>query len=168
MPKVPAAADVLEPTNSTAGLNVPLASQPASRGEMIGSSDARLHAPKGSFSLSAAVSPKAETSAGMASTAARLVRSSRFLATRCMLRLFRGLAANQPLAFLNEDDLVRGDVLQGIHDSAGPLDFEQVHFAGLAEAEVHAQVILGEITASAANFVDLLVRFGLAGRLSYA
>lgn len=52
--------------------------------------------------------------------------------------------------------------------AGGPADFEEGDFVGLAQAEVDAQIVLGEVAAATADFVDLLVRLGFVGRVGDA
>ena len=48
-------------------------------------------------------------------------------------------SAHYAFAFLHEDQLIGLDVFHGIHLSAGPADFEQLHLVRLAQAEVNPQ-----------------------------
>jgi len=54
--------------------------------------------------------------------------------------------------------LVGLDVFEGFDQAAGPADFEELDFLGFAYAEMHAQVVLGKITAAAADFVNLRMK----------
>ena len=56
-------------------------------------------------------------------------------------------------------------ILQRIKLAAGPADFEHIYFLCVANSEMHSQIVLGKITATAADFVDLLVRLGFAGNM---
>src|SRR6266436_6156802 len=114
---------------TTAGLNVPADSQVVPCGERIGSFVARFHTPKG----------KSVAGAANASDAARSNSTMKFLGFRtCMFcgSSLRGLVsllrvelhgADDAFAFFDEDYLLRLDVLQSLHEAAGPADFEQLH-----------------------------------------
>src|SRR5882672_12336943 len=152
---------------TTAGLNVPADSQVVPCGERIGSFVARFHTPKG----------KSVAGAANASDAARSNSTMRFLGFRtCMISnsSLRGLVrflrvelhgADDAFAFLDEDHLVRLDVFQRFDEAAGPADFEQLHLVRFADAEMDAQIILREISAAAAYFVDLRMQTLLARKM---
>src|SRR6185312_16962015 len=62
----------------------------------------------------------------------------------------------KPLAaFLNEIELVRVHVGEGLLQAAGPLYLDSFSAGGLAQAEIGAQVALGQIAAAAFDFPDL-------------
>jgi hypothetical protein len=103
-------------------------------------------------------------------------REKRWLATALQSGLLFGRGffvgvisdvADDAFAFFDVDHLIGLDVLQGVDRAAGPLDFEEIDFFGLADAKVHAQITLREIAAAAANFIDLRMRLGFAGNLRY-
>ena len=52
------------------------------------------------------------------------------------------------------------DVGEGLRGAVRPDDFDLVEGARFAEAEVQVQVALGEVTAAAANLLELLLRAG--------
>src|SRR6266403_4446874 len=76
--------------------------------------------------------------------------------------------ANDAFAFFDEDDLIGLDVFEGFDEAAGPADFEELDGFGFADAEMDAQIILREIAATAAHFVDLRMQTLLAGPMSDA
>src|SRR5437899_1982899 len=76
--------------------------------------------------------------------------------------------ANDAFALFDEDYLIWLDVFQRFDETAGPADFEELDGFGFADAEVHAEIILREIAATAADFVDLGVEAFLAGKMSDA
>jgi len=45
-------------------------------------------------------------------------------------------------AFLHEDQLIGLDVFQSVHLTAGPADFQQIHFFRFSDSEVNPQVVL--------------------------
>src|SRR5580698_4954889 len=76
--------------------------------------------------------------------------------------------AQNPLAFFHEDQLICLYVSKCVDVAAGPADFECVDLFRFSQAKVNAQIVLRNVAASAANFVDLLVWPGCAGRMGYA
>ena len=73
--------------------------------------------------------------------------------------------ADDTLALSDDNHFVRLDVLKGIDRAAGPANFEQVDFFCFPQAEVHAQIVLRDVAAAAADFVNLLVWFGFTRRI---
>ena len=65
-------------------------------------------------------------------------------------------------AFFHEDQLIGFDIFQGIYLATGPADFQQLHFVRFAQTKVDPQIILREVAATAADLVNLLMRFRLA------
>src|SRR5712692_3243098 len=55
------------------------------------------------------------------------------------------------------------DVFQGFDLAAGPANFHRFHFPGGAKAEVEAQIVLREVTSTAADFAELLYARGANG-----
>src|SRR5258708_2852421 len=49
--------------------------------------------------------------------------------------------------------------------SAGPANLEELDVFGFADAEVNAEIVLGEIAAAAAHFVDLRMQIFFAGEM---
>src|SRR3954468_24542431 len=47
--------------------------------------------------------------------------------------------------FLDREDLVGGDVVEVLLRAAGPGDLEAVRASGLAEAEVHPEIVLSQV-----------------------
>src|SRR6185369_13905899 len=93
------------------------------------------------------------------------------------IRLLAGLArlrrgeldvADDALPFFNKNQLIWLDVFQGVDLAAGPADLEQIDLFGFADAEVDAQVVLGDVAPAAAHLVDLLVHLGFVGRMGNA
>src|SRR5271166_4595476 len=60
----------------------------------------------------------------------------------CLLRHLKRLRFHDPGAFLDDNQLIGFDVLQGINLAAGPANLDQVGFVSLAQAEVDSQVAL--------------------------
>ena len=54
--------------------------------------------------------------------------------------------------FSNGENLVNGQILQGMSTSAGPFDLDEFDLPGLSESKVQAKVTLGEITATTSDF----------------
>src|SRR5215472_13466248 len=72
---------------------------------------------------------------------------------------------NDAFSFVHDNQLVGLDVLELVHLAAGPANFEHIHFFGFADSEVHAQVVLRNVAAAAAHFIDLLMWLGLVRRM---
>ena len=68
--------------------------------------------------------------------------------------------------FYDGVDGVGGDVLQRFDFATGPADLHRVDFCGFAEAEVEAEIVLGEIASAAADFGDLADATGVDGDAS--
>src|SRR5579863_1383948 len=88
--------------------------------------------------------------------------SAPFLLRHLCLR--RGVEGNGPLnslPFFHVDKLIHLDVLQRIDLSAGPADLKQIYLLSLANAEVNTQIVLGDVAAAAAYFIDLRMRLRL-------
>src|SRR5882672_8594623 len=155
---------------TTAGLNVPADSQVVPCGERIGSFDARFQAPKGrSVAGAANVSDAARSNITMKflGFGTCMISGSSLCGVVSLLRLeLHG--THDAFAFFYEDDLIGLDVLQGLHQAAGPADFEQLHLGRLADAEVDAQIVLRKIPAAAAHFVNLRMWVFFAGEMSDA
>ena len=79
-----------------------------------------------------------------------------------------GNGADDPLAFLDQDELVGLDVAKGLYEAARPADFEDLDFFGFADSEVDAQIVLGTISAAAADFVDLRMKGFFTGHIRHA
>src|SRR5258708_3044547 len=151
----------------TAGLNVPADSQTVPCGDRMGLFDALFQTPKG----------RCVAGAAKASEAARSNSRLKILGFRaCMISgsSLSGLVgllriefhrAHDAFAFFYHDHLVRLDLLQGFHQAAGPANFDQLYLLRLADAEVHAQVVLRKIAAAAAHFIDLLMRLRFSGNM---
>src|ERR1700675_1462484 len=58
---------------------------------------------------------------------------------------------------------VCGDILKRLDGAVWPADFDCVHFFSGAQAEVEAQIVLREVTSSAADFAELLHSCGANG-----
>ena len=56
---------------------------------------------------------------------------------------------------LNGEDLIDGDVVQRLPGAARPDNFETPYDAGLAEAEMEADVVAAEITCGVVDLIDL-------------
>ena len=85
----------------------------------------------------------------------------------CNLRLpsivRKGMALDDPAPFANHDPLIgvyARDSLHVAHGAVRPAD-RQIGFGGVAHAEVHAKVSLGDVVSAAANFVDLIASANL-------
>src|SRR6266478_4078742 len=142
--------------NVTAGLNVPADSHVVPRGERMGSFEARVHAPKG----------RSVAGVAKANETARSSGTMNFLGFRaCMFSdsLLRGLVgllrvelhgADDAFALFDEDHLIRLDIFQCFDEAAGPADFEELDAFCFADAEMDAEIVLREIAAAAADFVD--------------
>src|SRR5258708_1656010 len=78
------------------------------------------------------------------------------------------LGADDAFALFDEDYLIWLDVFQRFDEAARPADFEELDGFGFADAEVDAEIILREIAATTADFVDLGVEAFLAGKMSDA
>src|SRR5271170_7548322 len=63
-------------------------------------------------------------------------------------------------------ELVDGEVLELINLSTEPADFDHVDDARLIEAKVHAQIVLREVAASAAQLFHLRQRLGSVATVS--
>src|SRR5215471_9497569 len=79
-----------------------------------------------------------------------------------------GHVAEDTFAFLDVDHLIGLDVFESVDGAARPLDFEEIDFFGFADAEVHAQIALREIAATAPHFIDLRMRLAFPGNLRHA
>src|SRR5437016_13361859 len=66
-----------------------------------------------------------------------------------------GHAAQDALAFFDENDLIRVDILECFNKPARPADFDQLDFFRFSDSKMHAQIVLRKIPAAAAHFVDL-------------
>src|SRR6267378_4661792 len=66
-------------------------------------------------------------------------------------------------AFDNRVNGVGSDVFQGFDLAVRPANFDGFHFFGGAKAEVEAQIVLREVTSSAADFAKLLYARGANG-----
>ena len=64
--------------------------------------------------------------------------------------------------------LVHLDIFQRIDLAAGPANLKRVDFLGLSQAKVDSQIVLREVSAAAADFVDLLMRLRFSGRVRHA
>ena len=62
--------------------------------------------------------------------------------------MLEGLGCGFCCGFVDGEDLVGGDVFEGLDDAAGPVDFDGVGLFGCAEAEVGSLVAGGEIAAA--------------------
>ena len=51
--------------------------------------------------------------------------------------------------------MVGGDVLERLVGAAGPTDFDGGDRGGVGQAEVTAEIALGEVTAASGDFADL-------------
>src|SRR6516165_1826618 len=76
--------------------------------------------------------------------------------------------AHDAFALSHIDELVGLNVFQCVHHSTRPTNFENVDFGSVSDAEMDPQVILREVSAAAADFIDLLVRLGLTRHLNDA
>src|SRR5258708_39764455 len=88
---------------------------------------------------------------------------------------FRGLGvcrelhgAEDSFAFLQEDQLIRLHILQRVDMAARPTDLKDINLVRFSQSEVDAQVVLRDVTPSAAHFINLLVRLGFSRRTSCA
>ena len=75
--------------------------------------------------------------------------------------------AHNALTLFYVDQLIRLEVFHRIHLAAGPVNLQQIHFFSLAEAEMNSQIVLRNVAAAAADFVDLLMWFGLIRWVGY-
>src|SRR3974390_2086879 len=76
------------------------------------------------------------------------------------LRNFRKLLRSRnPHAFRYEDDLIRLNIFQRVNLPARPANLEDVDLLFFAQSEVNAQVALRDVSASSADFIDLLMWF---------
>jgi len=73
--------------------------------------------------------------------------------------------ADDAFALFDEDHLVRLDIFQCFDEAAGPADFEELDAFCFADAEMDAEIVLREIAAAAADFVDLRMQTLLAGEM---
>ena len=55
--------------------------------------------------------------------------------------------------FSNGENLVNGQVVQGLSAAAWPLDLYEFNLPGLSESKVWAEIVLREITAATSNFL---------------
>src|SRR4030081_2304871 len=95
--------------------------------------------------------------------------------TRPLGGLFRQLgpfrklhSAGNAFTFLDEDQLIRFYVFDGVDLATRPADFQYLNLFSLANAEVYSQIVLRDVTAAASNFIDLLVRLRFSRRVSHA
>ena len=63
-------------------------------------------------------------------------------------------------------DGVGGKIVEGVDRAGRPADFYGVDFGGFAEAEMEAEIVLGEVAAAAADFGDLADAGGMDGDAS--
>src|SRR5690242_6425188 len=89
---------------------------------------------------------------------ARGARGWRLMGTvRCSTRGRRQWRGAADARALNDRvDRIGCDVLECFNFSAGPADLHGFHFLGGTQAEVQAQIVLREITSSAAYLAELL------------
>ena len=73
--------------------------------------------------------------------------------------------AQDAFALFHHDHLVRLDVLQGLHEAAGPAYLQQLHLLRFPDSEVDAEIVLREVAAAAAHFIDLRVKVFLARQM---
>src|SRR5207249_5662063 len=86
----------------------------------------------------------------------------------CRLGRVEGHAAQDALAFFDENDLIRVDILECFNKPARPADFEQLDFFRFSDSKMHAQIVLRKIPAAAAHFVDLRMLMLIFGRMRHA
>src|ERR1700722_12277876 len=67
--------------------------------------------------------------------------------------------AHNSLTFLHENQLVRLDVLQRVHQPAGPANLQEIDLLGLSNTEMDSQIVLRDVAPSAAHFVNLRMWF---------
>ena len=67
-----------------------------------------------------------------------------------------GLGRELGPAFGDLVEVVGGDVGEGLVAAAGPGDLDRGDGGGVAEAEVGAEIALGEVAASTGDFADLI------------
>ena len=60
-------------------------------------------------------------------------------------------------------DRIARNIYKRLDLAAGPANFYRVDFCGFAQAEMEAEVVLGEIAAAAADFCDLADAGGMDG-----
>src|ERR1700688_1477324 len=82
---------------------------------------------------------------------------------RCGTRRRERFGVTDTGAFDDGVDGIGGNILEGFGGSAGPADFDGVHFCGGAETKMQAKIVLGEITNAAVHFVELLYAGGVNG-----
>src|SRR5450432_2765430 len=69
-----------------------------------------------------------------------------------------GMALDNTTAFANHDPLIGVDPRDGLHvthRAVRPAD-RHIRFCGVAHAEVHTEISLGNVVSATANLVDLL------------
>src|SRR5580704_14113672 len=86
-------------------------------------------------------------------------RTTRLLCPCRSLPLKR-LRLHDAFALFYNDQLIGFDVLERVHLSARPANLDHFGLAGFSQAEVNPQIVLRDVAAAAAHFVDLLVRLG--------
>src|SRR5262245_25355803 len=60
-----------------------------------------------------------------------------------------------PLSFLQSNDLVCLQILKHLPETAGPGDLGAVHFGCVAQTEVQALIVTGNVTAAASDIINL-------------
>src|ERR1700728_4812018 len=66
-------------------------------------------------------------------------------------------------AFLQQMQLIDSEVFELIDLTAQPANLHHVYFDSLVQSEMHAQVVLRKVTATAAQLLHLLQRFSCVG-----
>src|SRR5438046_145335 len=65
------------------------------------------------------------------------------------LSLGEFLAAKDAAALLQDQQLIRRNVLKRFHQPQGPADFDRIHLLGLTEPKMQARIILRQIAGTA-------------------
>src|SRR5438477_3239001 len=90
--------------------------------------------------------------------------SLRFIFSGSVTKLYRPADA---LTLFDVDQLVRLNILQRVNLPARPANLQHVDSLSLPQPEVNAQIILREVAATAAHFIDLLMGFRLSGQMCH-